>query len=365
MLLNILYKSRFDYYTERYLNRDKHQPCDPAIMQVHSLQESLRKRRAEAYKDGISADETSNIFSGHKLDDEYQQRELQQYQQKIGQSDIFSQHELDDVQKEIQQSQDYPNFKTSTIRPVQVQAVKRKLFDDNANILYSTITSTAKSTHEQCSKSSKTIKKMRIDQGAEHARNRLLELGFILSLSQPVTPSDGNCFMWAICDQLNKDSLLATLDITEPRKLRQFVLGKLESILLANRMLWIDDETTGTQEEWKKYMSTDGVFADHYFIQLCAEVFDRPITMVPVFHEDGFSNTGLIEISPSTPTDFEPFYLLYYSESRFQYGHYQSIQKAQTRSQLPSIPENCETTTFNPVQAKKRKIVDSIADITD
>ena len=106
-------------------------------------------------------------------------------------------------------------------------------------------------------------------------------------------------------------------------------------------MFWIEDEAIGSKYVWKKHMSKDKVFADDRFIQLSAEVFNRVIIIVPVFHEDGYGDAGLIPITPTSPLpNTEPFYLLYYSESRFINGHYQSIQKIQPRSQLASIPES-------------------------
>ena len=77
---------------------------------------------------------------------------------------------------------------------------------------------------------------------------------------------------------------------------------------------------------WKTKMSTDKVFVDNLFIPLSAEVLNRIVVLYPVFVEDGHTD-GKIIISPKSPiVELEPWYILYYSETSFICGHYQSIR---------------------------------------
>ena len=103
-------------------------------------------------------------------------------------------------------------------------------------------------------------------------------------------------------------------------------------MVLQKRFDFIEDDAIGEAPEWMKKMSTHGQDVDQLFIQLCSEVLQRKIILLPVNYEDGHRD-GKIEIFPrrkSRYTDVEPFYLLYYSESSFFNGHFQSIRPQQS-----------------------------------
>ena len=79
----------------------------------------------------------------------------------------------------------------------------------------------------------------------------------------------------------------------------------------------------GTVEDWEEYMLGNHIFVDHIFLQLAAEYFERKIILFPVFPEDGES----FEFVPSGALQSQTtLYLLFFSETRFIHGHYQSIR---------------------------------------
>lgn len=49
--------------------------------------------------------------------------------------------------------------------------------------------------------------KLNLDNATIQVTQRLQEINFLLSPSQPITPKDGNCFIHAIIDQLTYDSV--------------------------------------------------------------------------------------------------------------------------------------------------------------
>ena len=77
--------------------------------------------------------------------------------------------------------------------------------------------------------------------------------------------------------------------------------------------------------DWINYMSQDGVYCDHLFIQLISEALCRDIIIMPVIRAERGPDT--VKVSPlSKKARLKPFHLLYYSEARFLCGgHYQSI----------------------------------------
>ena len=193
--------------------------------------------------------------------------------------------------------------------------------------------------------------KKTLEEGATFAQTRLYELDFVLSPTQPDTEKDGNCFVWAILDQMMHDSVLKTMDYMGQNpcnehdvcnavcQFRRFVCGSLDGLINSGRYEWIMDEdedadSSGTKPEWIRRMSSDGVYVDQVFIQLTSELLNRKILIVPVLYEDGHNDTGKIEHVPKYPTNEEPLLLLYYSQTSFWCGgHYQSIRLKQIEAE--------------------------------
>ena len=120
-------------------------------------------------------------------------------------------------------------------------------------------------------------------------------------------------------------------------------------------------------DAWRANMANDFVYADQVFIQIAAELLNRPFVLVTVHKESGDNKSGKILITPQTSIG-NPLYFLYFTESKFLSPHYQSIRplvedhSVIQRQKLPisSIPD--ESGSFSPdvqssklTQSRKRK----------
>ena len=107
-------------------------------------------------------------------------------------------------------------------------------------------------------------------------------------------------------------------------------------------------------------MQKDGTQADECFIQLTSEILNRQIIIIPVFPSDGHDQGNII-INPGTSSkdSHEPLYVLYYSESTFVSGHYQSIRPIITNESLEDMPppifESTKTSTQSHSRNKKKR----------
>ena len=88
-------------------------------------------------------------------------------------------------------------------------------------------------------------------------------------------------------------------------------------------------------------MRQSGVFCDDIFLQVASNFLNRTLVLVPAFAEEGHNERGEIIKSPAIDLGFEPFYILYYSEIRFEVGHFQSIRpnSHSQPTQMKEIPE--------------------------
>ena len=183
-------------------------------------------------------------------------------------------------------------------------------------------------------------------EGTRNVIERLRSIQFELSQTQPNTPSDGNCFLHSIIDQIEYDSNLKQLNLNV-HSLRSMIVNSLKIIILTRRFSWIDGN--GSQEQWIEEMSKDGCFADEVFIRLTSENLNRRIEIFPVFPEDGHKDGKIIIEPKSNSNNDDPLYVLYYSETRFTCGgHYQSIR--------PQTCENLPKEDQNKTENKQRKI---------
>ena len=85
-------------------------------------------------------------------------------------------------------------------------------------------------------------------------------------------------------------------------------------------------------------MSSKGTYADHYFIELCAEYLNRQIVIYPVHPEQSWKDgkNTINPISRKQPDNLDPLYFLYYSEVVFASPHYQSIRSKPKESLNPT-----------------------------
>ena len=179
-----------------------------------------------------------------------------------------------------------------------------------------------------------------------YVMNRLLQSNMVLSATQPQTPADGNCFIHCILDQIMYDPQWRFMSFNADT-FRSTIVNTLNFMIESGR---IESPLTQSQRlEWLNRMGTSGEFADHIFLQLTANVLDRNIVIARVI-----SN----EITTITPVNgvvghlYPALNVLYYEETDFVHGHYQSIRPApivqpqqpqsptvtqQYRSQLPSV----------------------------
>jgi hypothetical protein len=91
-----------------------------------------------------------------------------------------------------------------------------------------------------------------------YAIQRISNMGFQLSVTQPLTPADGSCFFHAVCDQLNG---------IDHKQLRRMVVGSVFDMCADKRIFWpyINGED---QQEWMGKMKKNGVFADEIACQI-------------------------------------------------------------------------------------------------
>ena len=74
----------------------------------------------------------------------------------------------------------------------------------------------------------------------EYTMNRLKDLNYELSPSQPNTQADGNCFLWAILDQMKYDPILSEMNKQWIMKQKDKTSSEIVYNVLGFR-LWICD----------------------------------------------------------------------------------------------------------------------------
>ena len=109
--------------------------------------------------------------------------------------------------------------------------------------------------------------KLNLDNATIQVTQRLQEINFLLSPSQPITPKDGNCFIHAIIDQLTYDSVWKRAKPTV-LQLRERVTASLLNLMFRTpnfEKQW-DKDAAKTPESWIQIQSIDGEYVDHFFI---------------------------------------------------------------------------------------------------
>ena len=188
--------------------------------------------------------------------------------------------------------------------------------------------------------------KLTLEEGSTHAINRLAQANMVLSSTQPSTLADGNCFIYAILDQLMYDPNLRFVPFSHDT-FRSSIVSSFNSMISQGRI--VSPFTDEQRQNWILRMGTNTEYCDHIFIQLCANILDRNIEIFNVM-----SNQRTI-ISPVNGGGghliYSPLYVMFYEESHFYAPHYQSIRPRQvpqapvtnstnvpaTRPPLPSV----------------------------
>ena len=119
------------------------------------------------------------------------------------------------------------------------------------------------------------------------------------------------------------------------------------------------DSDYESNDEWKNKMEQNAVFCDETFQQLAADYFKRDIVLVCVFPEDGHDGRGMIVKKCNFPAESPPIHLLYYNETRFAAGHFQSIVRS--KSDLAFFQEE-ERRKFGISQRKRKSEEQSVLD---
>ena len=172
------------------------------------------------------------------------------------------------------------------------------------------------------------VQKMTLEEGWVIVNDRLGRLDMEVSQSQPETPGDGDCFIHAIYDQMLQDEAFLHIPTSRsPQQFRNIIVHEVDKMVLRGDMIWPEDSTVGTLDQWKLRLLEQGAVCDQIFIQGTAEWLRRKIRIVPVVFQ-GAKNDGIIVIQPSREWMVkDSFYLLYFSEAHFVTPHYQSIKK--------------------------------------
>ena len=109
------------------------------------------------------------------------------------------------------------------------------------------------------------------------------------------------------------------------------------------------DEREGKPEEWYNRLSQTAIYADEIFFNLSAEALKREIVFFMV--GTGF-DTRVYKPKDPVPNHFSPMYVLYFSETAFPPGHFQSIRP---KSNVSSENISANSSSSNGTSNNKRK----------
>ena len=153
---------------------------------------------------------------------------------------------------------------------------------------------------------------------------RLKEINFELSESQPDTEKDGNCAIWVLLDQMSYDfKWKSTAKSSNVASMRKQIISSLKSLVLKKKIMWsnITEMSYGSIQEYIERMSKSGEFCDEMFLKIASELFQRPVIIYPVFKPHRTGALGVAgdrtTIYPSSGSTENPFYFLYFSEAKF------------------------------------------------
>ena len=90
-----------------------------------------------------------------------------------------------------------------------------------------------------------------------------------------------------------------------------------------NMIFWDDSEYL---DEWISRMNMNGTFADHYAIQVVANLLCRDIIIIPTKPDSAHFLKKYCLIKAAELKNQEPIYVLWFEEYIYGTGHYQSIE---------------------------------------
>ena len=162
--------------------------------------------------------------------------------------------------------------------------------------------------------------------------SRLSESGFSLSPSQPKTKGDGACMPRSLADQINQfyhqeNHIYGKKD---HKLVRQIVCASLPNQIKSRQLSWpfVEDNPKGSS--YISEMSKVGVYGDHVFLKVFANIHDKDIVIIPLFKDDAHIQAAGYSLIKGGQGDDHgktcPIFLAYFSEAKFaQNSHYQSI----------------------------------------
>ena len=154
------------------------------------------------------------------------------------------------------------------------------------------------------------------------AASRLKTLGFKFSSSQSRTRGDGNCYLYALLDQIRKSSHPILPSLSSHHHLRHLVCSKLKDQLNANYLFWVE---TISPDDWLAEMKKDKVWCDEVFIQMAANILNKNFIIIPLNPASAHHGGMYSLIRSVSGGSGDPLYFLYFEEWR-TCGHYQSIE---------------------------------------
>lgn len=193
------------------------------------------------------------------------------------------------------------------------------------------------------------------------AKDILIEYKMKRSPSQMETEGDGNCYIHALKDQMSYDSNLENFADLDTNALRKMICRKLDKLMESDPLMFpkcikirnrgrFNDEKEGTPEEWKTRMGTNKCHADEIFFRLSSECIKREIVLYLV--GAGFSTRIYRPTMSSIPANSDPIHMLYFSETKFGVGHFQSIRPVDHLESVnlnftPDVDNKTRNTTEN------------------
>ena len=160
---------------------------------------------------------------------------------------------------------------------------------------------------------------------------------------------DGNCYFWSLLDQITYDPELSTTMRMYTRTvwtMRTYVVKSVDQMIRSgafSRDFFAhadeNDEYDGSVETWKKSMlNTKKIeYADERCYELASLLLKRTIIFYPVM-QVGYET---ITYHPEFLQNGRPFHLLYFSETVFSDGHFQSLRPVETVNDPNIGPTGC------------------------
>ena len=172
-----------------------------------------------------------------------------------------------------------------------------------------------------------------LEQGEIPAKRTMSHFGFIKSPTQKNTKADGNCGVYALLDQIAYIDRLKTfkhLGNNEQESatiFRRNIVDYLKLCLIQNHIVWIDDSNI-TPHVWMEKMRKEYEYIDEVFLRVSSILLNVQIIIQSVqlyIHQNPNMINKKLIIKPPFTNTVDTIYLLYYPETIFISGHYQSI----------------------------------------